>query len=411
MKTRILVSTIVILAVAAGGLWWWRSQATAASADSGLEATGVIEARELTVAPETGGQIVEVLVEESDAVEAGEPLFRLDDETLQIQRRQIVASGKATQAALELELISAQRALDDLHEDSPLIFAQAQLELAIARDELHEMEKKWRNQQEGYRGSISTVRAAEAELALAKEAMEDAERNADKFSSDDPEHAQDYKDYAAAVQRYRLALSSLNWYTGHPTEIDQGLLDAEVAIAEARVEQAKLEWEKWKTGPDPDALAIAEARLANAEAQLEAAHAQLEAELEMADLELDKYVVRAPAAGVVITSDVEPNELILAGAQAMTIGRLDRLELTVYLPEDRFGWITPGQEARITVDAYPDSVFTGTVLRVADEAEFTPTNIQTKEERIRLVYAVVIDLDNPGLMLKPGMIADAAFMK
>jgi HlyD family secretion protein len=85
------------------------------------------------------------------------------------------------------------------------------------------------------------------------------------------------------------------------------------------------------------------------------------------------------------------------------------LELRVYLPEDRFGLVTPGQLANVTVDTYPNREFVGTVLQVADEAEFTPSNIQTKEDRVRLVYAVVISLDNPDLALKPGIIADAEF--
>jgi HlyD family secretion protein len=82
------------------------------------------------------------------------------------------------------------------------------------------------------------------------------------------------------------------------------------------------------------------------------------------------------------------------------------LELTIYLPEDRFGMADLGQEVGVQVDAYPGRTFEGSVTRIADEAEFTPTNVQTKEDRSRLVYAVVIRLENPDLLLKPGMIAD-----
>jgi multidrug resistance efflux pump len=93
------------------------------------------------------------------------------------------------------------------------------------------------------------------------------------------------------------------------------------------------------------------------------------------------------------------------------IGRLDQLELTVYLPEEQFGVIRPNQTVQVRVDAYPDHVFEGTVTRMANQAEFTPTNVQTKEDRTRLVYAVVIRLENPDLALKPGMIADVEFTK
>ncbi|MFV1859127.1 MAG: efflux RND transporter periplasmic adaptor subunit, partial [Anaerolineales bacterium] len=143
--------------------------------------------------------------------------------------------------------------------------------------------------------------------------------------------------------------------------------------------------------------------------QLEAAQAQVDAaqaQLDALDIQLDKFILTAPWEGIVLSRSAEPGGTVMPGAPLLTVGLLDRMELTIYLPEERFGLITPGDEARVTVDAYPDRVFTGTVLRVADEAEFTPTNIQTKEERVRLVYAVVISLDNPDLALKPGMIAD-----
>ena len=129
----------------------------------------------------------------------------------------------------------------------------------------------------------------------------------------------------------------------------------------------------------------------------------------MLDVQLDKFTITAPWDGVLLTRSIEPGETVLPGTTLLEIGRLDRLELTVYLPEDRFGVVTPGQPASVTVDTYPDREFIGTVLQVADEAEFTPSNIQTKEDRVRLVYAIVISLENPDLALKPGMIADAEF--
>ena len=107
--------------------------------------------------------------------------------------------------------------------------AQKALELANARDALHKAERKWTNQQQGNRANSVTVRAAEAELALAEEAMESLRgRNYEGYSGypdGDTDEAQGYKDYAAAYQRYQAALRNVNWYTGHPTEIQQGVLD------------------------------------------------------------------------------------------------------------------------------------------------------------------------------------------
>jgi HlyD family secretion protein len=127
------------------------------------------------------------------------------------------------------------------------------------------------------------------------------------------------------------------------------------------------------------------------------------------DIQLKKLTIVAPWDGVVLNRSAEPGLVVAPGATLLEIGQLDALKLTVYLPEDRFGQVTPGRTAQVRVDAYPERVFTGTVAHLADEAEFTPTNVQTKEDRSRLVYAVTIRLDNPDLTLKPGMIADVAF--
>jgi multidrug resistance efflux pump len=146
--------------------------------------------------------------------------------------------------------------------------------------------------------------------------------------------------------------------------------------------------------------------------ELQAARAQLDAaqaQLDMLEIELKKFTLASPWDGVVLTRSVEPGEIALPGGTLLEIGRLEQLELTAYLPEERFGQVVPGQEVQVRVDAYLERVFNGVVLRLAEEAEFTPTNVQTKEDRTRLVYAVVIQLDNPDLALKPGMIADVEF--
>ncbi len=146
--------------------------------------------------------------------------------------------------------------------------------------------------------------------------------------------------------------------------------------------------------------------------EIEAARAQVDAaqsQLDAIDIQLKKLTVTAPWDGVVLTRSAEVGGLALPGTTLIEVGRLDQLELTVYLPEEQYGLVTPNQKVQVRVDAYPDRVFDGTVSRMADEAEFTPTNVLTKEDRTGLVYAVMIRLDNPDMMLKPGMIADVGF--
>jgi len=89
------------------------------------------------------------------------------------------------------------------------------------------------------------------------------------------------------------------------------------------------------------------------------------------------------------------------------IGDLDEVELTVYIPEDRYGPVQLGQYALITVDSFPGETFDGAVIQIADEAEFTPRKLQTVDGRKRTVYAVVIRIPNSDWELKPGMEVDA----
>jgi len=252
----------------------------------------------------------------------------------------------------------------------------------------------------------------EAQLALAEEAVDQADHtaaNLSGLSSSDPKRAAAEAALYEARQQRDAIKTNLNWYTGEPTDIDQAMLDARVALAEAQVLQAQLEWEKWKDGPDPSALELAQASVDNARAQLEAAESTAAAELDTLDLDAGKLTVRAPVSGVVLTRQIESGEVVAAGATVFTIGQLDALRITVYLPEDRYGGISLGEQAQVTVDTFPGHHFVAMVSRIADEAEFTPRNVQTEEGRRTMVFAVELSVVDPEQKLRPGMPASVAF--
>ncbi len=329
-----------------------------------VSATGeVVPAQWATISSPAAGFISELLVAKGDMVEAGQVLARIGNEQ----------ALQAAVAAASLELVAVQQVLDDIHTEAGMRAAQAQLELANARDALREAGRKWQFQQEGQRGSSTTVRAAEAELALAKEAMDHAERNADKFSSDDSEHAQDYKNYAAAVQRYRTALASVNWYKGHPTELQQSLLDAEVAKAAADVEALEQLWEKVREGPDPDVLAVAEAMLKLAEAQL--ASAQEAAQ---------NGVILAPFDGIVAELTATPGETAVLGQALVVVADLDHLQVeTSDLSERDIDRVSVGLPAEVFIEPLGIAV-PGRVVRIASSATTIGGDV---------VYAVTLDLE------------------
>lgn len=222
--------------------------------------------------------------------------------------------------------------------------------------------------------SQDTLDAADAELDEAEKAYDDllTSEAADRVLKARAE-------LSVAQERYEVALDTLS-------NLQTGEYSPQVKIASMALEQSK-----------------------TALKQAESAVRQAEANLSLLDVQIAKLTIYAPMDGVVLTRSAEVGQMALPGATLIEIGRLNQLELTVYLPEEKFGLIVPGQAVQASVDAYPNRVFEGTVLRMSNEAEFTPTNVQTKEDRTRLVYAVVIKLDNPDLALKPGMIADVEF--
>jgi len=116
--------------------------------------------------------------------------------------------------------------------------------------------------------------------------------------------------------------------------------------------------------------------------------------------------VRSPIDGVVLDRLIEPGELTIPGSTLMNVGDLNNLTLTVYVPEDRYGQVYLGQTYPVTVDSFPGVVFDGMVSHIADQAEFTPRNVQTVEGRKNTVFAIRLSLTNTTQDLKPGMWAD-----
>lgn len=122
-----------------------------------------------------------------------------------------------------------------------------------------------------------------------------------------------------------------------------------------------------------------------------------------------REMVHSPIAGIVLNRSIEPGEIAGAGTPLLTIIDPADLTLTVYVPEDRYGPIKLGQTYPVTVDSFPGETFTGTVTHIADEAEFTPRNVQTTDSRKNTVFAIKLDLPPSDGKLKPGMPADVHF--
>ena len=167
-----------------------------------------------------------------------------------------------------------------------------------------------------------------------------------------------------------------------------------------------------QTGRDSTAVNAAQKVVdqANAAAaQAAAAISQAQANVDMLDAQIAKLTVTAPVDGVIFTRNVEPGEVVNPGSIVLTMGRLDKLTLTVYIPEDRYGEISLGQSVDVTADSFPGKIFKGSVTEISNQAEFTPRNVQTAEGRKSTVFAIKLRVEDPDGNLKPGMPADVVF--
>jgi multidrug resistance efflux pump len=187
---------------------------------------------------------------------------------------------------------------------------------------------------------------------------------------------------------------------------------ADLSAAEERYQAAQDRLLALEIGVDSPKVAAAQATVnqaVEAAQQAELAAAQAEASLALVDAQIAKLTVTALADGVVLTRTIQPGEVIAAGGKAISLGRLGDLTITVYIPEDRYGDISLGQTASVTVDSFPGETFNATVVYISDQAEFTPRNVQTVEGRSSTVYAIKLQVEDPNGKLKPGMPADVVF--
>ncbi len=410
-----------------------------------LQASGTVEAVEVAVSPELAGRVTEVLAQEGDMVAAGDPLFRLDATLLEAQRQRAEASLQVAQAALrtaqaalttaraQFEVTLNAARLQDLSTrltdwrqptaagfDLPAWYFDKAEDTTAAEAEVAAAERGLAEQRADLEARLAEpeaadLRAAETRLAqaqfayfVAQDVLDRARRAAD--TEDLLDYAEDQMD--AAETELDDAQAAYDEAAAEETVADILQARAQVAAAQGRYDAALDRLSQLRNGEQSLQVRAAQAVVAQAEAavtQAEAVVAQAQAELNAIDAQMEKLVISAPVSGVVISRSLEPGEVIAAGGVAMTVGELDRLTITVYLPEDRYGEIGLDDQATVTVDSFPGETFQARVTRIADQAEFTPRNVQTQEGRRTTVFAVELSVTNTDGRLKPGMPADVLF--
>jgi multidrug efflux pump subunit AcrA (membrane-fusion protein) len=318
--------------------------------DTVISATGVVVPADwVTLSFSTSGIIEEILVKENDAVTEGDTLLQLEgQETL----------GAAISAA-NFELQSAQQALDSLFDDPELRSAQASQAIVDAEQAIKDCQQRVDNLLTS--SDPDDVDQAKANLVLAKDKLDKAleEYNPyDRKPEDNLVRAALLSKVAQARKEYEAAQRLVNNLLGDANELDLAEAEANLALAEAQLVTAKRDFENLKDGPDPEDIALAEARVENARIQLDATQASLE------DLSLV-----APFAGTVSELNVRESEWLIPGQPVLTIADLNHLQVeTTDLNEIDVARIQVGDPVLVTFDALPGVEIPGEIVRIASKA-------------------------------------------
>lgn len=382
---RIGLLLAVLLGIAAV-LWWtlWRPRAE----DTVARIAGNIELTEVNLAFKTPGHLAVLQVKEGDTVKAGQVLARLDTEQLESQRQM----AEAVIAAAESRMHQLRTAIAYQEENLQGITAQRQAELQAATAQLEELQAGSREQEK--QQARAAVRHAEAEFTRAEADWKRAQTlfQAEDISASEHDRARAFFVAAQSARdqaRERLAL------------VEEGPRVQTVRAASAQVERATAALRTAQAGR----LELARLRqeLQTRQAELDQARANLRViETQIADAS-----VASPIDGVVLVKSAEQGEVLAAGVTIATIGDLSAPWLRGYVSQQDQGRVQLGAPVKVFVDSYPGRAFEGRLSYLAAEAEFTPKQIQTAEERAKLVYRVKVEIANPDGALKANMPAEA----
>ncbi|MFZ5928222.1 MAG: HlyD family efflux transporter periplasmic adaptor subunit [Acidobacteriota bacterium] len=386
MKAKRMVPVVSAVAIVAAVLAWRAVRARAR--ESELRLSGNIELTEVQLSFKTPGRVEDLLVEEGDAVEAAQVVARLDTAELERARQREAAAAEAAARAVEQTRAALAYQEKALQEER----AVRRAEVEAARKRLEEMQAGSRRQE--IEAARAGLKEAEAQFALAQR---DWERAQTLHRNEDISTAQ----YEQFRTRYQAASATLERAREQASLVQEGPRREQVEQQRAAVDRAQAALRLTEAG----ALELERRRkeLAMREAELARARAQLA----VIDVQLGERVLRSPVAGVVLSKNAERGEVVAGGAAVVTVGEMAKPWLRGYIAERHLGRVKPGMAAEVTTDSYPGKKYAGRVTFISSEAEFTPKQIQTEEERQKLVYRIKIELENPRLELKLNMPADA----
>ena len=385
MRKRILILGMV-LAVAVAAVYAFRGAGR--TPDNRIVVSGNIELTQVDIAFKTAGRLIERTVDEGDAVKKGQLIARLD-------REQLVAQRAREQAGLELAQSQMAQAATALEWQRATVTSDLEQRNADVRSNEARLEElRTGSRPEEKQEARAAVEAAQAEF---DRAAKDWERAQTLYKNDDISTSQ----YDQFRSRWANADAALKQARQREALVLAGPRTEQIQAAQGQVERARA------------AVGVAEANRLETKRraqEITSRRADMErskAALALIDTQLADTEAVSPVDGVVLVKAADVGEVLAPGTTVVTIGDIDHPWLRGYVNETDLGKVKLGAKVKITTDSYPGKVYDGRVTFIASEAEFTPKQIQTKQERVKLVYRVKIELENPRHELKSNMPADA----
>jgi HlyD family secretion protein len=380
-----LIPFLLLAVAAAAGVYYWRLPK---EDPTRIHLSGNLEITEINAAFKTPGRVVELLVKEGDTVKKNQLLARIENNALEFTRQRDEAGVVAAESALTQLRTDTERARDALDRESNMRRA----EIAQAEAQVRDVEAGSRTQ----------------EIAQAQAGLDDAKAQFDQAKADWGRAQTLFKNEDISRVQYDQAQTRLRSTT------------AAVQNAEQRLALVK-------EGPRKETLELAKAQLNRARAALQLTEAnrkellrkQQEVTLRKADIsraqaqvgvtqvQIGDTELRASMDGVVLAKPTELGEVVGAGTTILTLGDTLRPWLRGYITESQLGRVKLGQKVTLRTDSYQGMTYEGIVTFIASEAEFTPKQIQTPEERVKLVYRIKVEVANPKGELKNNMPMDA----
>jgi HlyD family secretion protein len=381
-----LFPIIILLAAIGGGIWWWRD---AHSADPNrILVSGNLELTLVDLSFKTAGRMTALNVREGDWVKKNDIIARLDPNQLQQQRfrdQAAVSSAESNYRQMETSIAYQKATLE-----SDIAARRAELNQAQAKlDELLNGSRRQDIQQ-----AESALSDARAQLEFARS---DWGRMQALFKNEDitkQQFDQSRMKFDSATAQVRQAEERLNLVKEGPRK--EEIAGGQAAVAKAQASLRTAEANRLELQRKEQELGERAAEIDRSKAQEGISQSQL-----------DDTVIATPIDGVVLVKSAEAGEVVAAGTTIVTVGDLNHPWLRAYINETDLGRVKLGQKVKLTTDSFKGKVYWGTVTYISSEAEFTPKQIQTKEERVKMVYRIKVEVDNTSHELKNNMPVDA----